>query len=154
MKWGKKIATILVVGLLIIQFIRPGRNRSNKISATDIIYTCDIPSNVHQVLKTSCYDCHSNNTNYPWYANIQPFGWLLANHIQEGKKELNFSEFGSYTLRRQKSKLKGIENSIRDGSMPLGSYILMHKEALLSNKEKALLIGWSMIARNSSNFKE
>jgi hypothetical protein len=154
MKWIKKIAIVIVVGLLIIQFFRPARNRSNKVSATDITTIYVIPVNVQQVLKTSCYDCHSNNTNYPWYASIQPFGWLLAGHIKEGKAELNFSEFGSYSLRRQKSKLKGIENSIRDGSMPLGSYTLMHKEALLSNDEKALLLDWSMKVRDSLTFKE
>jgi hypothetical protein len=154
MKWIKKIAIVLVGGLLIIQFIRPARNRSNKVSATDITKTYVIPANVQHVLKSSCYDCHSDNSNYPWYANIQPLGWLLASHIKEGKEELNFSEFGSYTLRRQKSKLKGIENSIRDGSMPLGSYTLMHKEAILSNDEKALLFDWVMKVRDSLTFKE
>ena len=154
MKWIKKIAIVLVGGLLIIQFIRPARNRSNKVSATDITKTYVIPANVQQVLKTSCYDCHSNNTNYPWYASIQPFGWLLASHIKEGKEELNFSEFGSYSVRRQKSKLKGIENSIKDGSMPLGSYTLIHKEAILSNEEKELMIDWSTKLKDSLTINE
>jgi hypothetical protein len=154
MKWIKKIAIVIIAGLLIIQFFRPARNRSNKILETDITKTYVIPATVEQVLKTSCYDCHSNNTNYPWYANIQPFGWLLANHIREGKAELNFSEFGSYTSRRQKSKLKGIENSIKDGSMPLESYTLMHREAFLSKEEKALLLDWSMKVRDNLTLKE
>jgi len=154
MKWIKKIAIVIIAGLLIIQFFRPARNRSNKILETDITKTYVIPATVEQVLKTSCYDCHSNNTNYPWYANIQPFGWLLANHIREGKAELNFSDFGSYTSRRQKSKLKGIENSIRDGSMPLESYTLMHREAFLSKEEKALLLDWSMKVRDNLTLKE
>lgn len=154
MKWIKKIAIVIIAGLLIIQFFRPARNRSNKILETDITKTYVIPATVEQVLKTSCYDCHSNNTNYPWYANIQPFGWLLANHIREGKAELNFSEFGSYTSRRQKSKLKGIENSIKDGSMPLGSYTLMHRDAFLSKEEKALLLDWSMKVRDNLTLKE
>jgi hypothetical protein len=151
---NKKIAIFLAACLLIIQFIQPAHNRSNKLLETDITKAFVIPANVQQVLKTSCYDCHSNNTNYPWYANIQPFGWLLASHIKEGKEELNFNEFGSYSLRRQKSKLKGIENSIRDGSMPLGSYTLMHKEALLSNEEKELLIDWSVKLKDSLTIKE
>jgi hypothetical protein len=154
MKWIKKIAIVIAAGLLIIQFIRPARNRSIVVLETDITKTYVVPATVQQVLKTSCYDCHSNNTTYPWYANIQPFGWLLADHIKEGKEELNFSEFGSYSLRRQKSKLKGIENSIKESSMPLGSYTLMHKEALLSNEEKALLLDWSMKVRDSLTFKE
>lgn len=145
---------MLVAGLIIIQLIQPALNRSSKILVTDITQTYIVPPKVLQVLKKSCYDCHSNNTIYPWYASIQPVGWLLASHIKEGKKELNFSEFGSYGLRRQKSKIKGIANSIKDGSMPIGSYTLMHKEALLSDFEKELLINWAMNLQDSLNTRE
>src|SRR5215210_3387305 len=105
MKWGKKILLGFLIVLVLIQFIQPARNRSNEILSTDLVKTIKIPENVQSVLKAACYDCHSNNTNYPWYSRIQPFGWLLARHIRNGKAELNFSEFGSYPLRRQISKL-------------------------------------------------
>lgn len=142
MKRFKKIGIVLLAVFAMIQFIRPSLNVENKSSSTDLANVYNVPQNVLAVLKSSCYDCHSNHTNYPWYAHVQPIGWLLADHIKEGKAELNFSEFGSYSLRRQASKLKGIENSIKDGTMPLWSYTLMHNKSRLSNEEKALLMDW------------
>lgn len=125
-----------------IQLIPTTRNQSNVVLATDFIKTFEVPYNIQNILKKSCYDCHSNNTNYPWYNKIQPASWLLENHIQEGKKELNFSEFGAYSKRRQKSKLKSIINQIKDDEMPLYSYTLIHKDAKLSEVDKELLISW------------
>jgi hypothetical protein len=149
MNWAKKILLSLLMVLILIQFIQPARNKSSELSSTDIKKTFSIPENVQLVLQISCYDCHSNNTNYPWYSKIQPFGWLLAKHIKNGKAELNFNEFSSYSLRRQISKLTGIGNSVKDGTMPLTSYILIHKNARLSNEDKALLIGWAMSTKDS-----
>jgi len=77
------------------------------------------------------------------YSNIQPMGWLMAYHIKQAKNQLNFSEFGSYSQRRQVSKLDGIVNSIKDDIMPLKSYKIMHKSAQLSTDEKSLLINWA-----------
>src|SRR5258705_11080069 len=114
MKRMKKIVAGLLIGLVLIQFIQPARNKSSEISSSDLIKTVNVPGNIQSILKTACYDCHSNNTNYPWYSRIQPFGWLLAGHIRKGKVELNFNEFGSYSMRRQISKLNGIANSIKD----------------------------------------
>jgi len=145
----KKILLGLLMVLILVQFIQPARNKSSELSSTDIKKTFSIPENVQLVLQISCYDCHSNNTNYPWYSKIQPFGWLLAKHIKNGKAELNFNEFSSYSLRRQISKLTGIGNSVKDGTMPLTSYILIHKNARLSNEDKALLIGWAMSTKDS-----
>lgn len=142
MKRSKKIAWVLLIVLVIIQFIRPHRNRSDVISQADITNTLNVPVVVHNVLKSACYDCHSNNTNYPWYSNVQPFGWLLSRHIRNAKAELNFNDFGTYTKRRQISKLDGIANSIEDGSMPLSSYKLLHKKARLSKEDKSLIIDW------------
>ena len=132
-----------------IQFIRPARNKSGQILATDISNIYSIPENVQVVFKTACYDCHSNNTDYPWYANIQPVGWLLSSHIRKGKADLNFSEFGSYSPRRQISKLKAIGHSINDGTMPLSSYKMIHKNARLSNENKELIIDWTEKIKDS-----
>jgi len=125
-----------------IQFIPTTRNQSNVVSETDFSKTFDVPYNIQNLLKNSCYDCHSNNTNYPWYNKIQPVSWLLENHIKEGKKEFNFSEFGTYSKRRQKSKLKAVINQIRDDEMPIYSYTLIHKDAKLSEYKKKDLIDW------------
>jgi hypothetical protein len=145
----KKILLAILIVLIVIQFIQPARNKNGQVLATDISKMVSLPRDVQIILKTACYDCHSNNTNYPWYTNIQPVGWMMARHIKEGKEELNFSEFGSYAARRQLNKLKSIENSIKDGSMPISSYTIIHKNARLTNEEKALIIDWAKITRDS-----
>jgi hypothetical protein len=140
---------ILLVALILIQFIQPARNESGQVLQTDITRIFSVPSKVKMALEVACYDCHSNNTRYPWYSNIQPGGWWLAHHIKEGKSELNFSEFGAYTLRRQITKLRSIENSLKDGTMPLSSYTLLHKDARLTSEEKALIIAWANKIKDS-----
>ena len=95
-----------------------------------------------RILHTSCYNCHSNNTNYPWYSYVQPVGLLLEHHINKGKAELNFSEFGTYSLRKQKSKLKSMANQIEKDEMPLSSYTLIHRDARLSKDSKKVLVDY------------
>lgn len=147
------ILSILLIVFIVIQFIRPARNESGQVSETDILKTYNISSNVSNLLKNACYDCHSNNTNYPWYSNIQPVGWFLAKDIKDGKAELNFSEFGSLSSRRQISKLKNVESRIKDGTMPLPTYQLMHPEARFTEDEKQLLIDWIKSTRDSIALK-
>jgi hypothetical protein len=134
-----------VSGILFIalQFIRPVHNKSNQVLLTDISKVITIPDTVLFLLKDACFDCHSNNTDYPWYSNIQPMGWFMAYHIKQAKNQLNSSDFGSYSQRRQLSKLDGIANSIKDDIMPLSSYRIMHKSAQLSSDEKSLIINWA-----------
>jgi hypothetical protein len=139
----KKILLALLLVFIALQFIRPARNISTTVQNADMITPFKTSANVAGVLKTSCYDCHSNNTRYPWYANIQPVGWLLANHVKDGKEELNFNEFTSYSKRRQLSKLKSIQNSIKDGSMPLPAYTVLHNYAKLSEESKASILQWT-----------
>lgn len=95
-----------------------------------------------RILHTSCYNCHSNNTDYPWYSRVQPVGLLLENHINKGKAELNFSDFGSYTVRKQKSKLSSMANQVEKDEMPLSSYTFIHREARLSQERKKALLGY------------
>jgi len=139
----KKILLVSGVILIAIQFIQPSHNKSDRLLSTDISKMFIVPDSVQALLKMACYDCHSSNTNYPWYSNIQPGGWFMSNHIKDAKKELNFSEFGSYSLRRQLSKLDGISNSVRDDIMPLRSYKLMHRQAQLSSNEKRIIYKWT-----------
>lgn len=137
-----------------IQFIRPVRNESGQVLPTDITKTFNVPDSILSVLKVSCYDCHSNNTHYPLYANIQPLGWMLNNHIKNGKEKLNFSDFGSYSRRRQMSKLKSIISQIQHEKMPISSYSIMHKVAILTSGNKILIINWAnkTIDSLSSNY--
>jgi len=145
----KKILLTAGIVLIIIQFIQPAHNTREQVLATDISKTISISDSVKALLKITCYDCHSNYTVYPWYSNIQPVGWLMAKHLKKGKDELNFSEFGSYSSRRQLSKLNGIANSIKDNIMPLWSYKMMHKNAKLDTEEKKLLINWAQQSGDS-----
>ncbi|RYE35902.1 MAG: hypothetical protein EOP48_30025 [Sphingobacteriales bacterium] len=146
----KKIGLIALVPLIGIQVIQPARNTSGQVpSSKDITIITSPDPEVKALLKTACYDCHSNNTNYPWYATIQPMGWLLSSHISNGKAELNFDEFGNYPGRRQQSKLKSIASQVEKDEMPLGSYSLMHKEARLNREQKTMIINWALKAIDS-----
>ena len=141
-KW-KKAGLILLFLFGLFQFYpRPEKNISSVEAKNSIEKLFPIPDSVLTILKSACYDCHSNNTRYPWYSNIQPVALFLNKHIVEGKKELNFDEFGNYTERRQQSKLKAIAYQVRDGEMPLYSYKLMQSEARLQKRDIQIIINW------------
>jgi len=143
MKALKRILIVLLIAFIVIQFIRPARNTQEGLLANDITHVKTVPDTVLHLLQRSCYDCHSNNTVYPWYMNIQPSAWYLANHINEGKHELNFSEFGSYTPAKQLKKLQKLGREVKEGGMPLSSYTLIHRYASLNEGEKQLIINWT-----------
>jgi hypothetical protein len=145
----KKIGYLALAALVIIQFFRPEKNlgATGNASPNYIAKNLTLPSNVETVLQTSCYDCHSNQTQYPWYANFQPVAWWLADHVNEGKKELNFDEFAKYSLRRQYHKLEEVAEQVEHDEMPLQSYTIVHGDAKLSPDQQKLLIDWSASAR-------
>lgn len=132
-----------------VQFIPVKRNQTDVTPITDFIKVYAVPAEISLVLKTSCYDCHSNNTQYPWYNKVQPIAWFLENHIEEGKSELNFNEWGNYSNRRKKSKLKSISSQIKKDNMPLSSYTFIHDDAKLSESKKAFVIKWIDNLRDS-----
>lgn len=131
--------TLLSV-FIIMQFFRPARNTGSLHGPNDINHTVKVPENVEGILVKMCYDCHSNNTNYPWYTNIQPVGNWMQDHVEEGKGELNFSEFKTYKLKRQRYKLRECEEMVEEGEMPLDSYRWTHGD--LDENEKKILIKW------------
>jgi hypothetical protein len=147
----RKIILVLVIALVVIQFFHPDKNtdESTEAETNDISKVLNMPDNVQGILQTSCYDCHSNNTSYPWYAELQPVAWWLNNHIKEGKGELNFNEFSTYSLRRQYHKLEEIIEQVKEGEMPLSSYTIIHKDAILSTEQKATLTSWASAALDS-----
>ncbi|MFN8283338.1 MAG: heme-binding domain-containing protein [Chitinophagales bacterium] len=145
----KMILLVLLIVFIGIQFIRPVRNESGQVLSTDITKMFNVPDSVLNAFKISCYDCHSNNTNYPFYVNIEPVGWMLNNHINNGKDKLNFSDFGAYSRRRQISKLRSIISQIQDNKMPLSSYTVIHKDAILTTEDKTLIIDWSNKTKDS-----
>ena len=142
MKPIKKIILAFGVVFIAIQFIQPAHNKSGQVLPTDFATVFVVPNNVQSVLQNTCYDCHSNNTIYPWYSNIQPMAWMMRRHVYNGKEKLNFSVFGSNSKRKQISKLKGIANQIKDDEMPISSYKWMHTKANLTKEEKFLIIDW------------
>ncbi len=95
------------------------------------------------MLEKSCYDCHSNHTEYPWYFNFQPIAGWLAHHVEEGKDELNFSEFNTYKQKRKIHKLKEVIEQVKAGEMPMSSYLIIHKDAVLNEEQKNKLIKWA-----------
>ena len=145
----KKVFLVLLLGFIVIQFFRPAKNTSEGISNNDITKVYTVPQNVQSILKTSCYDCHSNNTVYPWYSYIQPVAWWLDDHIKDGKKDLNFSEFGTYRIRRQYKKLEEINELVKKDKMPLDSYLWIHKDAKLDDQQKLTLANWVNAVRDT-----
>lgn len=127
---------IILIGFAGIQFIPADRNISAKPTVDDFLITTNPPGEIANVITVSCYDCHSDNTNYPWYSKIQPITMYMEDHILEGKAELNFSEWGTYSDRRKRAKISSMISQVQKGEMPLSSYTLLHGNARLSKKEK------------------
>lgn len=138
----KRAARVLLVLLIIIQFFRPERNVGGDVT-NDITKRYPVPDSVQRILRTSCYDCHSNRTDYPWYANIQPVGWWLQHHINEGKRGLNFSEFSTYRIAKQYNRFEKTTKLIKENEMPLNSYLLIHRYAILSDSQKQIIMNWA-----------
>lgn len=145
----KKILLAIALFLVVIQFIKPDRNVSTTPSPNDIATKYTVPEGVQVSLKNACYDCHSNNTVYPWYANIQPVAWWLNKHIEEGKKHLNFSEFTTYSLKKADHKLEEVIESQEEKWMPLNEYTWMHPKAKLSDEERNAIVAWAKEVRGT-----
>ena len=145
----KRTFQILLVAFIVIQFFHPAKNQAEGISNNDITKLYAVPADVQTILKTSCYDCHSNNTAYPWYNNIQPVAWFLDDHVKEGKKHLNFSEFATYRIGKQYKKLEEVNGEVKDGEMPLDNYLWIHRDAALNDQQKLTLANWVNAVRDS-----
>ncbi len=142
-KWFKKIGLALLIGLVLLQFYQPSLNKNTgQDLSKDFITVNNAPDSIKKMLQTSCYDCHSNNTNYLWYDYIQPARMFVESHISNGKKELNFSQWADYSNRKQNTKIERIIKEVKQGDMPLKSYTILHTSAKLSTDEKEQLINW------------
>ncbi|MCC7302708.1 MAG: heme-binding domain-containing protein [Bacteroidia bacterium] len=139
----KRIALLLLAGLVVIQFIRPEKNQGSSVGSANALASFTPSEDVLNILKVSCNDCHSNYTNYPWYAEVQPVGWWLADHVNEGKEHLNFDDFQSYSQEDQFEAMEELIETIREGEMPLTSYTLTHHDAVLDESQKKALITWA-----------
>lgn len=153
MRLLKKILLVLLIVFIVIQFFRPEKNVSAQTSRNDITTQYSMPGDVKQIMDKACFDCHSNNTKYPWYAEIQPVAWWLANHVEEGKEHINYSEFTSYGLRKQYHKLEETEEMVKENEMPLDSYTWMHRDAKLTTEERQRITQWSADVRKQMEAK-
>lgn len=139
----KKIILFLGIIFIAVQFYPRNNNNVAKNKSTNTLALSETTSDsVLQILKTSCYDCHSNNSMYPWYTNIQPFSWWINRHINEGKESFNFDEWEMYTSEEKNHILHEIEEQIEEGEMPLKSYKWIHRNAVLNQKQKSLIYDW------------
>ncbi|MGL6021955.1 MAG: heme-binding domain-containing protein [Chitinophagaceae bacterium] len=139
----KKIVVFSVLIIIVIQFFQVPQNKGIR-ETKDFIFNYFVaPDTIKNMLNIACMDCHSDNTTYPWYAYVQPIGWWLKSHIDNGKKGLNFSEFGKYSIKEQKRKLGAITTYIFDKQMPLPSFLIIHKKARLKEDQRELIMNWA-----------
>ncbi|HEX7723588.1 MAG TPA: heme-binding domain-containing protein [Pyrinomonadaceae bacterium] len=144
MKRVLKIAAILLVVLVVgIQAIRPARTNPPVDESQTINARTQMPPEVASIFDRSCRDCHTNKTVWPWYTNVAPVSWWLSNHVNDGRRALNMSEFGKLDANRQDRKLRQICDEVSDGVMPLSSYTPMHPAAKLSDQDKKTLCDWT-----------
>ncbi len=137
------ILGLILLTFIVIQFFQPEKNYSEPTS-DDIFYQLkDIEEPIKEQLTNSCYDCHSNQTKYPFYARIAPVSWYIDNHISEGKEHLNFSDWGKYSKRERISALVDICDVLSEGSMPLKSYVKLHKTARLDEIQIEAICNWA-----------
>lgn len=144
----KKILLGFAAVLIALQCIRPAKNLGAEAGADDLLARHAAPPDVARLLREACYDCHSDRTRYPFYAEIQPFGWWMARHVRDGKAQLNLSAFGRLRPRTQESSLDEMITSIEDRTMPPREYAWMHREARFTQEQAARVVAWLEEARD------
>lgn len=140
-------AIILVAAFIVIQFIRPDRTNPPVVATEAIESSVAVPENVSAIVARSCADCHTNTTTYPWYSQIAPASWFLANHIRDGRKELNLSVWNTYSDKKKSKKLEEVCEQVEQGDMPLPSYLWIHRDAALKEGEARILCDWANAER-------
>lgn len=134
---------VVVLAFAAAQFIRPNFTNPPVVESETLAAHAQVPADVDAILKRSCNDCHSNETVYPWYSKVTPFNWFLATHIDDGRRELNFSKWGTYTDDQKVHKLDELCEVVEGGAMPLPSYLWIHRDAALAKPQAELLCGWA-----------
>ena len=144
MNRGTKLALLLlIVVLIVLQFFQPEKNKGSITQESDLIVVVSVPDSLAEILITSCYDCHSNHTEYPWYSRISPVSWYLYKHVRDGKENLNLSEFGDLSKAEKIGALSDLYDALEAGTMPLQSYMLIHRDARMSQEEIDALLDWA-----------
>ena len=141
-KWAITGAVILAV-FIIIQFFQPKKNISEVVSPNDIFLQLQADQPVKDKIQHVCYNCHSNNTRYPFYGYIAPVSWILNNDIHRGKRHLNFSEWANYSKKEKLEHLTDICDEVTSGDMPIKSYTIMHRHSKVNEKEVNDICAWT-----------
>jgi hypothetical protein len=141
----KIIAIALFIGFTAIQFVRPEKTNPPINHEETMQATIQVSENVQSILKRSCNDCHSHETVYPFYSNIAPISWQVIDHINEGRRKLNFSIWNTYEAKKKKRKLEGICEEMQSGEMPMPQYTLIHRDAILSADDIKAVCDWTTI---------
>ena len=149
----KKIMIIVILIMILIQFI-PLEKTNPKVDET-IALNSDIE--VMKILKRSCYDCHSYETKWSIYSDIAPLSFSVSSHVSKGRKTLNYSEWNKIDIETKITRLKRAIKTVKNGTMPLSSYLMLHEEAKLSQDDKKILVEWfekelSLIGPNKEYF--
>ncbi len=144
----------MLIIFLVIQVIHPARNNGSADGPNDITHFVQVPDTIQHILITSCYDCHSNHTVYPWYAVINPVGLWLRNHINDGKRAINFSDLSGFTKKKLDHRMRDIAETVEKGEMPLGSYTFIHRYAILDSGQIKMVKAWSASARMEIDYKK
>ena len=152
MKILKKTALLLLIILLISQFFGPEKNEGSLESVTAFIAETNPPENVKKILETTCFDCHSAKTTYPWYNNITPVNYWLDAHVKDGKKHLNFSKWNDYSVKKKEHKMDELYEEVEKGEMPLNSYTWTHSEANLTQEQIDAVVVWGKKVQD--NYKQ
>lgn len=139
----KVVYLILIAGFVVIQFFRIDKSGLPVVQAETIGATIAVPPDISQILVRSCNNCHSNATDYPWYSNFQPVGWYLKNHIDDGRRKLNFDIFNTYSAKKKVKKLEEICEQVETKEMPLPSYLWLHGDSALSDSDARALCDWA-----------
>ncbi len=142
-KTGWIIIGAVAAAFIIIQFFRPEKNDKVTNPKNDIVFSFNMPVNVKKKIVNACYDCHSETTAYPFYNRVAPVSWIIAGHIREGKKHLNFSDWASYDRKDQIKLLNEICETITNGEMPLKGYVMMHSKAVFNEREIEEICAWT-----------
>ena len=139
---AKKILAALAILFVVIQFFRIDKENPVYETSNDFLLVEQAPEGIQTIMKNACYDCHSNETVYPWYSNVAPVSWWLKDHVNEGREHLNFSEWATYDDDRREHKLEEFVEEVEEGEMPLDSYTWTHAEARLSDEDRQTLVDW------------
>lgn len=147
MKILKKILLLLLIAFVIAQFFGPEKNEGDLASVEPFLTETNPPEDVKLILKSACFDCHSNHTRYPWYSNITPVNYWLADHVDHGKGDFNVSEWEGATLKRKDHKFEELIEMVEAKDMPLPSYTWTHADAKLTDDQIASVVAWAKQVR-------